>query len=163
MKTMHYAHAYVKGVDNQPRKVNVVAGLVRDRSVADALVILAHTPRRAALPIAKAIESANANLLQNNDSIDTKTVVIRRITVSAGSRMRRYVPASRGRALPYQKISSNIFVEVAGFEKAKKVTATAKTEKTAKAEKADKADKPAEDTKAKQATKPAKQSEKEQK
>ena len=34
--------------------------------------------------------------------------------------MRRYVPASRGRALPFEKISSNIFVEVAGEEKVKK-------------------------------------------
>ena len=34
--------------------------------------------------------------------------------------MRRYKPASRGRALPYEKISSNIFVEVAGEEKVKK-------------------------------------------
>jgi hypothetical protein len=36
--------------------------------------------------------------------------------------MRRYKPASRGRALPYEKISSNIFVEVAGEEKVKKAT-----------------------------------------
>ena len=38
--------------------------------------------------------------------------------------MRRYVPASRGRALPFEKISSNIFVEVAGEEKAKKSAKT---------------------------------------
>ena len=46
--------------------------------------------------------------------------------------MRRYVPASRGRALPYEKISSNIFVEVAGEEKVKKAAeekAEAKKEK----------------------------------
>ena len=48
--------------------------------------------------------------------------------VTSGTRIRRYKPASRGRALPYEKISSNIFVEVAGEEKVKKT-----------AEKADKA------------------------
>ena len=45
------------------------------------------------------------------------------ISVTAGTRMRRYVPASRGRALPFEKVSSNIFVEVAGEEKAKKAAA----------------------------------------
>ena len=124
------AHAYIKGVDSQPRKVSVVASLVRDRYVADAIVILENTPRRAAKAVRKAIESANANLLNNNSNIDTKTIAINRISVTAGTRMRRYVPASRGRALPYEKISSNIFVEVVGEEKAKKT-----------AEKADKAEK----------------------
>ena len=124
------AHAYIKGVDSQPRKVSIVASLVRDRYVADAIVILENTPRRAAKAVRKAIESANANLLNSNSNIDTKTIAINRISVTAGTRMRRYVPASRGRALPYEKISSNIFVEVVGEEKAKKT-----------AEKADKAEK----------------------
>ena len=113
------AHAYIKGVDSQPRKVSIVASLVRDRYVADAVVILENTPRRAAKAVRKAIESAAANLI-NSGSIDTKTIAISRISVTAGTRMRRYVPASRGRALPYEKISSNIFVEVVGDEKVKK-------------------------------------------
>ncbi|MCL1839512.1 uL22 family ribosomal protein [Candidatus Saccharibacteria bacterium] len=116
---MKTAHAYIKGVDSQPRKVSIVAALVRDRYVADAIVILDNTPRRAALAVKKAVESAKANLLDNN-SIDTKTIAISRISVSAGTRIRRYKPASRGRALPFEKISSNIFVEVVGEEKAKK-------------------------------------------
>ena len=122
-----FAHAYIKGVDCQPRKTGVVASLVRDRYVADAVVILEHTPRRAALPVKKAIESARANLL-NKYSIDPKTIRIARISVTAGTRMRRYVPASRGRALPYEKISSNIFVEVAGEEKVKKAAEAKKAE-----------------------------------
>ena len=129
----HFAHAYEKGIDNQPRKTSIVASLVRDRYVADAVVILEHTPRRAARAVLKAVESANANLLNNSKvSIDPKTVRISRIFVTSGTRMRRYKPASRGRALPYEKISSNIFVEVAGEEKVKK--AAAKAEPKAKAE-----------------------------
>ena len=129
----HFAHAYEKGIDNQPRKTSIVASLVRDRYVADAIVILEHTPRRAARAVLKAVESANANLLNNSKvSIDPKTVRISRIFVTSGTRMRRYKPASRGRALPYEKISSNIFVEVAGEEKVKK--AAEKAEPKAKAE-----------------------------
>ncbi len=123
------AHAYIKGIDSQPRKVSVVASLVRDRYVADAIVILENTPRRAAKAVRKAIESANANLLNTNANIDTKTIAISRISVTAGTRMRRYVPASRGRALPYEKISSNIFVEVVGEEKVKKTAEKAAKEK----------------------------------
>ena len=125
------AHAYIKGVDSQPRKVSVVASLVRDRYVADAVIILENTPRRAAKAVRKAIESAAANLIAAGN-IGTKTIAINRISVTAGNRMRRYVPASRGRALPYEKISSNIFVEVCGEEKVKKA---------AKADDAKKADK----------------------
>lgn len=131
-----FAHAYIKGVDNQPRKTSIVASLVRERYVADALVILEHTPRRAARPVYKAIDSAKANLLNSGASIDPKTIRIARISVTAGTRIRRYKPASRGRALPFEKISSNIFVEVAGEEKAKK-SAPAPAKKTA-AKKADK-------------------------
>jgi ribosomal protein L22 len=76
----------------------------------------------------KAIQSATANLM-NNNNVDTKTIAISRISVTAGTRMRRYVPASRGRALPYEKISSNIFVEVVGDEKAKKAAKPAEEKK----------------------------------
>lgn len=127
--TTHFAYAVIKGVDNQPRKTSVVASLARDRYVADAVVILENTPRRAARAVRKAIESAAANLMNNSGvTIDPKTIRISRISVTAGTRMRRYVPASRGRALPFEKISSNIFVEVAGEEKVKK-SAEPKAEK----------------------------------
>lgn len=110
--------AYIKGIELAPRKVAIVASLVRGRSVADALVILDHTPRRAALAVKKAIESAKANLL-DTASIDTKTLMIKTISVTTGTRMRRYKPASRGRALPFEKKSSNILVVVTGAEKVK--------------------------------------------
>lgn len=114
--------AYAKGVDQAPRKVALVASLVRGRTVADALVILSHTPKRAALPVVKAIESARANAI-NNHGFDGKTLVISTLSVTAGTRMKRFVPASRGRALPFQKKSSNILVEVTGALKPKKAAA----------------------------------------
>ena len=120
MSETRFAKAYIKGVDSMPRKTSIVASLVRDRYVADAVVILENTPRRAARAVLKAVQSANANLLNSGVSIDPKTIRISRISVTAGTRMRRYVPASRGRALPFEKVSSNIFVEVAGEEKEKK-------------------------------------------
>lgn len=125
--------AYSKGVTQAPRKVSLVASLVRGRGVADALVILEHVPKRAALPVKKAIESAQANAT-NNYGLDGKSLVISTISATAGTRLRRFVPASRGRALPYEKITSNILVEVSGIEKPRKKPAT-KTTAEAVAEK----------------------------
>jgi large subunit ribosomal protein L22 len=87
--------------------------------VADALVILSHTPKRAALPVIKAIESAKANAV-NTHGLDSKTLYISTISVTAGVRLKRFKPASRGRALPFQKKTANILVEVTGDEKPKK-------------------------------------------
>ena len=53
--------SYTKGIDQTPRKVSLVASLVRGRTVADALVILDYTPKRAALAVKKAIASAQAS------------------------------------------------------------------------------------------------------
>ncbi len=111
--------AYIKGVDQTPRKVSLVAALVRNRTVADALVILEHVPKRAALPVKKAIESAKANAV-NNHGLDGKTLKVSKLSVTTGPRLRRFKPASRGRALPFEKKTSHILVEVSGAEKPKK-------------------------------------------
>ena len=134
--TTYTVRAYIKGVDQAPRKVDLVAALVRGRTVADALVILEHVPRRAATPVKKAIESAKANAM-NNHGLDAKTLVISTLSVTTGTRLRRFKPASRGRALPFEKKTSNILVEVSGVEKAKKKPA-APAKKTAEPAKADK-------------------------
>ncbi len=126
--------AYAKGVDLAPRKVSIVASLVRNRTVADALVILDHVPRRSALPIKKAIQSAAANA--NEAGLDSKTLTITKLSVTVGKRMKRFKPHMRGMALPFQKKSSNILVEVSGTEKPKKKPAApAKKADTAQADK----------------------------
>ena len=118
----------IKGVDQAPRKVALVSSLVRGRTVADAVVILDHTPKRAALVVKKAIQSAAANAT-NNHGLDSKTLTVSTLSVTAGPRLRRFKPASRGRALPFAKKSSHILVEVSGEVKqikkpaAKKATA----------------------------------------
>jgi large subunit ribosomal protein L22 len=120
MSNTSTVRSYAKGIDQPPRKLGLVASLVRGRTVADALVILAHTPKRAAKPVKDAIESAKANAVNNHD-LDAKTLVISTLSVTAGPRLKRFIPASRGRALPFQKKSSHILVEVTGDIKPKKV------------------------------------------
>lgn len=125
--------AYAKNIAQAPRKVSLVASLVTKRSVADALVILAHTPKRPAKAVSKIIESAKANAV-NNHGLDSKTLAIKTISVSTGTRLKRYMPASRGRALPYQKINSNILVELTGEIKPKKVVKKTESKATTKKE-----------------------------
>lgn len=112
-----------------PRKVGVVASLVRGRTVADALVILSHTPRRSAMPVKKAIESASANA-EHNHNLKPGTLSIVAITVTPGPRLKRFRPAAHGRALPFMRRTSHITVIVDGEERAAKKPA--KTEKEAK-------------------------------
>ncbi|MBH2007138.1 50S ribosomal protein L22 [Candidatus Saccharibacteria bacterium] len=123
--------AYIKGVDLTPRKVSAVAALVRGRTVADALVILEHTPRRAATPMRKAIASAAANAT-NNHGLDNKSLAISTLSVTAGPRLKRFKPHMRGMALPFQKKTTHILVEVSGVEKPKKTPVAKKAEATAK-------------------------------
>lgn len=111
-----------RGVRLAPRKVSLVAGLVRGRTVADALVILSNTPKRAAKPVLKAIASARANAVTNHRA-DEKSLIIEHLQVTAGPRIKRFRPAAQGRALPYQKRTSHINVILSGTEKAKKPAA----------------------------------------
>jgi large subunit ribosomal protein L22 len=111
--------AIAKGVRMSPRKVGVVAQLVRGRTVADALTILDHTPRRSSLAVRKVIESARANA-DHNHNFKPDTLIITQISVTPGPRFKRYRPAAHGRALPFQRRTSHIKVIVDGEVRAPK-------------------------------------------
>jgi large subunit ribosomal protein L22 len=121
-------HATAKGVRMSPRKVSLVASLVRGRSVADALTILQHTPKRAAKPVAKAIASAKASAITNHRATE-QSLMIDQLQVTAGPRLKRFKPAAMGRANPFQKKTSHIFVALSGIEKPKKKPAAKTVEK----------------------------------
>jgi large subunit ribosomal protein L22 len=117
--------ASAKGIRQTPRKMGLVASLVRGRSVADALAILQHTPKRAAKPLAKLITTAKANAV-NNHRMKEDGLMISQLQVTSGPRLKRFNPAAMGRALPYLKRASHILVEVTGEVKPKKPAAAAK-------------------------------------
>lgn len=108
--------AIAKDIRISPRKVAVVAELVRRRTVADALVILEHAERKAALPISKVINSAVANARHNlrmsND--DLQKLEIETIMVTEGSaKLKRYAfvgTGRRARPRPMLKRSSHVTV-----------------------------------------------------
>jgi large subunit ribosomal protein L22 len=122
--------AISKGVRMSPRKVAVVASLVRGRTVADALIILDHTPRRSADPVRKTIASAKANA-EHNHNLKPDTLKIVEISVTPGPRLKRFRPAARGRALPFQRRTSHIRVVVDGDQRVIKKASDKKADKPA--------------------------------
>ena len=107
--------AIAKGIRISPRKVAVVADLVRRRSVADALIILSHTQRNAAAPITKLINSAVANGRHNLKlgADDIQKLEIETIMVTEAPSMKRYKFVGAGRRAkprPMLKRSSHVIV-----------------------------------------------------
>ena len=119
MSSPTVVRASAHSVRQTPRKLGLVAALVRGRSVAEALIILGATPKRAAKPLTKLVTSVKANAV-NNHSLTEASLQIARVQVSAGPRIKRVRAGAMGRAKPYQKRFSNLLIEVTGEVKPKK-------------------------------------------
>lgn len=101
--------AHLKNVRISPKKVNLVADLVRKMQVNQAISLLEYTPKKAARILRKLIASAAANA-KNNNSKNVDTLSIAEIKVSKGLTIKRFNPISRGRAHPINKFCSHIHV-----------------------------------------------------
>jgi large subunit ribosomal protein L22 len=105
------AHAVLKNFRESPRKVRVVAGMIRGRSVADALVILKLQERKAAHVIFKVLNSAVANATENEEA-DADKLYVTKVAVDGGPVQKRWLPRSMGRANRLNRRTSHITVEV---------------------------------------------------
>lgn len=99
--------ASLKNYRQSPRKVRLVADLVRGKSVAQALVELQYLPKRASAVMTKLITSATANA-ENNFKVAPETLVVKEISVDQGVTLKRYRPRARGVAKRINKRTSNI-------------------------------------------------------
>lgn len=106
------ARCFVRDVRITPRKVRLVADIVRGKSVSVALGLLAQTNRVAATPVAKAIKSASANAV-NNFGMEQDLLYVAEIQVSDGLKIKRYIPRAKGSASPIIKRNANLLVVVA--------------------------------------------------
>jgi large subunit ribosomal protein L22 len=75
--------------------------------VAAALDLLAFTPRKAAVLIAKTLKSAVANA-ENNNNLRAERLVVQEATVGEGPTFKRFQPKARGSAGPIRKRTSHI-------------------------------------------------------
>ena len=127
---MSQAKAKLTGYRQAPRKVRLLAGLVRGKSVDRALVELEHRAKRSAPVFSKLIKSAVANA--KAQGLDEKSLTISEIRVDKGSVLKRSRPRAHGRAFPIHKHTSHIMLTVTDTSAKKAV----KEEKAAAPEKA---------------------------
>lgn len=91
-----------------PRKVRLVADVVRGLSVYEAEAQLMMMRQRAAVPLLKLLRSAMANAKNQNAAMDT--LVIKTARVDQGPMVKRFLPRAKGMATPLHKISSHVLV-----------------------------------------------------
>jgi len=107
------ARAKHKYIRISPRKLRIVADVVRGKNAQDALATLQFLPQKAAPIVDKAIRSAVANLFdQAEDRVDETALVVKTIMVDEAPVFKRWNPVSRGRAHPILKRQSHITVVV---------------------------------------------------
>lgn len=99
--------AILKNYRQSPRKVRLVADLVKGKPVARALNELDNLPKRATTVMKKLINAATANA-KENFSVDQDSLIIDNITVNQGVTLKRYRARARGSASPINKRTSNI-------------------------------------------------------
>src|SRR4051794_2780178 len=98
-----------------PRKARLIADQVRGMHIESARALLQFSPRGAAHPIHKLINSAAANAENNHDLIGDE-MRISSITVDEGPTLRRFRPRAMGRATPINKRTSHIRVALTPAE-----------------------------------------------
>ncbi len=112
-----------------PRKVRLVAGLIRSRKIKDAELELRHLVKRSALPLLKLIKSAVADAKHNFDLAED-SLRIKSIVVDQGPVLKRYRPRAFGRAALIRKATSHISLILETIEKDDNISLAAKKEKS---------------------------------
>ena len=103
--------ASVRGVRLSVDKGRLVANMIRGKKVDQALNILQFTPKKAAVIIKKALESAVANA-EHNDGADIDELKITSIYVEQGATLKRFSARAKGRGNRISKPTCHIFVSV---------------------------------------------------
>ena len=106
------AQAVLRNVRISPRKLNLVAGLIRNQPVGTAVATLTFSKRRIAQQVKKALESAIANA-ENNHQLDVDRLVVTRAEVGKSVVMRRFHARGRGRSARIEKWFSHLKIVVA--------------------------------------------------
>lgn len=110
------AVATAKYVRTSARKARLVADLIRGLPVAEAQAVLAYSTRAAATPVRKVLQSAVANA-DHNHGLETRELVVHRISVDEGPTIKRFRPRAQGRATPILKRTCHITIAVAETER----------------------------------------------
>lgn len=105
------ATAKLRKLPISARKIGLLAGLIRGKSVATSLAILQSKPQQAAVQLRKLLLSAISNW-QNNHGTEDAPMFIKKITVDRAGMLKRIMPAPRGVAHRIRKRSSHVVIVV---------------------------------------------------
>ena len=109
--TTRDARAYLRHLRISPRKVKIVLDLIRGKEIGRAIGILKSTPKIAAEPLYKLLNSAVANA-ENNFKMDASRLYVSECFVCPGPILKRVMPRAQGRAFRINKRSSHITIAV---------------------------------------------------
>jgi large subunit ribosomal protein L22 len=117
--------AYLDQFPQPPRKVRLLATLVRGKTVGKAIIALRYADQKPAVAMSKLIASAAAN--SGLSKSDQDALIVKDIRVDEALKQRRFMPRAMGRAAKFHKNTSHISVVLeAGVEKTKKKRAAKK-------------------------------------
>lgn len=108
-QTTKEVRAVARYVHHSPRKLRLVAQLLKNSSVDEALQQLKFSPKKAAFPIMKVLNSAVANAVHNFD-LNKEQLYVKSLTIDAGPVMKKASPRAQGRAFLVRKRTSHINV-----------------------------------------------------
>jgi len=105
------AKAILKFARISPRKVQIVADIIRNKPADKAMAILKHTPKAACECLEKLLKSAIANA-ENNQQMDVSKLYVSEIIVGPGPILKRIRPRAHGRAYHIYKRTSHVTLTV---------------------------------------------------
>ncbi len=117
-----------------PRKVRLVANLLKKKNVIEAESELLYRPQRAAKPLLKLLRSSVSNAV-NNKNLKKENLFVSEIRVDQGPMLKRWMPRAMGRATPIHKKMSHIILVLEEKEGDHKTRFKAPSLKTIKSDK----------------------------
>lgn len=106
------AVAKLRNYPTSPRKMRLLADLVRGMQVDKALATLEFSTKHPSTPLAKLVKSAVFNWKAQNEGEDESALVVKTIMVDGGRMLKRMRPAPQGRGYRVRKRSNHVTVIV---------------------------------------------------
>jgi large subunit ribosomal protein L22 len=106
------AVAKLNNYPTSPRKMRLLADLIRGMKIENALATLEHNPKHPAVPLRKLVLSAISNWKAKNEGADENTLVVKTIMVDGARVIKRMRPAPQGRGYRVRKRSNHVTVVV---------------------------------------------------
>lgn len=106
------AVAKLNNYPTSPRKMRLLADLIRGMQVEKAMAILDHNPKHPAVPLRKLVISAISNWKAKNEGADENTLIVKTIMVDGARVIKRMRPAPQGRGYRVRKRSNHVTVVV---------------------------------------------------